>query len=145
MEKNNASENAKKTCLQCDHRIIGRIDKKFCTDDCRVRYHNKLNREIKNTTGTINRILSRNRKILAHFCAEGKTSLPLLSVIAKGFNLNYFTHAYKTDKDINYRFVYEQGYRIQEGTITIMGKIPNDDINLSDSESLLHIFDFNVA
>lgn len=136
MKGDNSNTTGPKTCLQCGHRIIGRIDKKFCTDDCRVRYHNELNREIKNVASTINRILSKNRKILAYFCNSGETSLPLLSVVAKGFNLNYFTHTYQVGKDTIYRFVYEHGYRIQKDRITIIAKKPDEDIALSNPDSL---------
>ena len=134
----------KKTCLNCDHKIIGRIDKKFCSDDCRVRYHNELNREVNSVANTINRILLKNRKILAYFCNRGKTTLPLLSVVAKGFNLNYFTHTYQIGKDNLYRFVYEHGYRIHDDTITIIERIPNDDSTFT-VDSFHKANDFRVA
>lgn len=31
-----------KTCLECGEKIIGRADKKFCSDQCRISYNNRV-------------------------------------------------------------------------------------------------------
>jgi hypothetical protein len=36
-----------KFCLNCNEKLVGRTDKKFCSDYCRTHYHNALNKEIK--------------------------------------------------------------------------------------------------
>ena len=38
----------KKKCLECKDPIIGRADKKFCSDQCRNTYNNKLNSDSNN-------------------------------------------------------------------------------------------------
>ena len=38
----------KKQCLECGNELMGRIDKKFCSDGCRNAYHNKVNPATKN-------------------------------------------------------------------------------------------------
>ena len=35
-----------KTCLECGEKIVGREDKKFCSDGCRNAYNNKINKEL---------------------------------------------------------------------------------------------------
>ena len=34
-----------KQCLECGDKIVGRIDKKFCSDGCRNAYNNKVNKD----------------------------------------------------------------------------------------------------
>ena len=37
-----------KLCPECGTKIVGRIDKKFCSDACRNSYNNKFNKDSKN-------------------------------------------------------------------------------------------------
>ena len=37
-----------KQCLECGEKIVGRIDKKFCSDACRNAYNNNVNKDSKN-------------------------------------------------------------------------------------------------
>ena len=53
-----------KYCLECGEKLIGRVDKKFCSDYCRNSYHNKLNKDTKNLMRNINNILRKNYRIL---------------------------------------------------------------------------------
>ena len=32
-----------KKCLECESPLVGRVDKKFCSDYCRNSYNNKIN------------------------------------------------------------------------------------------------------
>jgi hypothetical protein len=34
-----------KVCLECGEKIVGREDKKFCSDGCRNAYNNKINKD----------------------------------------------------------------------------------------------------
>ena len=34
-----------KNCLECSEKIVGREDKKFCSDGCRNSYNNKINKD----------------------------------------------------------------------------------------------------
>ena len=38
----------KKQCPECEDPIIGRTDKKFCSDGCRNSYNNRVNKDQKN-------------------------------------------------------------------------------------------------
>ena len=33
-----------KQCLECDEPLFGRVDKKFCNDQCRNAYNNRVNK-----------------------------------------------------------------------------------------------------
>jgi len=48
-------------CLACNEPLMGRSDKKFCDDQCRNDYNNKLNSDENN-------FMRKNRKILKAIC-----------------------------------------------------------------------------
>ena len=99
-----------KTCLNCEEIIIGRTDKKFCSDQCRNMYNNKIKRQSEKLISDVNRILRKNRKILKQFNPEGKTTIRTEYLTKLGFDFRYFTHKYKTKHDNEYCFCYEYGY-----------------------------------
>lgn len=100
----------KKHCLECGTPIKGRSDKKFCSDDCRNTYNNRLNSDQHNHMRKVNNILRKNRRILASLNPEGKTKISRNQMLKKGFNFNYFTSIYTTQSGKTYYFCYEQGY-----------------------------------
>ncbi len=101
---------ADKKCIYCDDPVKGRADKKFCCTDCRTEYNNELNRDANLFVAKINRILKRNRRILAEFNPNGKSKITREKLMTSGFNFNYFTNEYKTKSGNLYRFCYEHGY-----------------------------------
>lgn len=104
-------ENATRTCLECGEKIVGRADKKFCSDQCRNTYNNRLNSDASNTVRNINNILRKNRRILMDLNKQsGKTMVTKESMLTNGFNFSYHTHTYTTKKGDVYHFCYEQGY-----------------------------------
>ena len=104
-------ENKEKTCLECGDKIIGRADKKFCSDQCRISYNNKLNSDETNLVRNVNNILRKNRRILIELNTTGKTVVPGDKLKHKGFDFNYFTSTYTTKEGTIYKYCYEQGYR----------------------------------
>jgi hypothetical protein len=102
-------------CPECGEKIIGRADKKFCSDQCRNTYNNRLNSDNTNTVRNINNILRRNRRILESLNKQsGKTMVTRETLLTNGFNFTYHTHTYKTQKGYTYHFCYEQGYLFLE-------------------------------
>lgn len=98
-------------CTYCGEIVVGRIDKKFCSDQCRNTYNNRLNGYVNNSVRNINSILRKNRKILEELQIDsGITTVARDVLLSKGFNFNYHTHIYTTRKDDTYRFCYEYGY-----------------------------------
>ncbi len=99
-----------KHCLDCESPIKGRADKKFCDDQCRSNYNNRLKADDSKEVKRINSILFKNRKILTMLNPEGKTKLPKNKLEKAGFNFSYFTHQYQTAKGAVYIFCYDYGY-----------------------------------
>lgn len=99
-----------KNCLDCGELIRGRADKKFCSDQCRNNYNNKLNRNANNCVRNINNILRKNRRILAEMNPKGKTTVKKDQLLSKGFNFRYITETYVTRQKKTYHFCYEHGY-----------------------------------
>jgi hypothetical protein len=100
----------KRKCLDCGEEFSGRIDKKFCSDMCRNAYNNRLNSDTSNLVRNVNNILRKNHRILQELNTAEKTKVHKKKLSDKGFDFNYFTSIYKTQKGSEYRFCYEQGY-----------------------------------
>lgn len=105
----------KRTCPVCGDTFTGRVDKKFCSDQCRVENNNKNNKDVTNNMRNINSILRKNRKILETLNPLGKTRIAKSKLINKGFDFKHFTSIYTTKVGAVYYFCYEQGYLPLEG------------------------------
>lgn len=99
-----------KHCAECNEKIVGREDKKFCSDGCRNIANNRLNKDSSNFMRRINNKLRKNYRILAELNGTGKTKIPKSELEAKGFDFVFFTNLRKVKKD-TYHFIYNQGYR----------------------------------
>lgn len=99
-----------KACLECGEKIIGRSDKKFCSDYCRNTYNNTINKDSKNLIRNINNRLRKNWRILETLNPEQKTKTTRTKLIQHGFDFNFFTSTYTTKVGTVYYFVYDQGY-----------------------------------
>lgn len=97
-------------CLECGDTFQGRADKKFCSDQCRNAYNNKLNSDANNFVRNINNILRKNRRILAEMNPHGKAKVTREKLLEKGFKFSYYTNVYRTQAGKEYHFCYEQGY-----------------------------------
>lgn len=99
-----------KVCLECGEKIKGRADKKFCSDQCRIAYNNKLNSDETNFVRNVNNILRKNRRILIELNTTGKTQTSRSKLNDKGFDFGYYTNTYTTKEGALYKYCYEQGY-----------------------------------
>ncbi len=99
-----------KNCLECGEKIIGRSDKKFCSDPCRIGYNNKLNSDETNYVRNVNNILRKNRRILIDLNTTGKSRVSRDRLAEKGFDFGYYTSTYTTKEGSQYFYCYEQGY-----------------------------------
>lgn len=104
-----------KACIECGEKIVGRADKKFCSDYCRNAYNNNLNKDSKNLVRNVNNQLRKNYRILEELNPEGKTKTSKSKLDSKGFNFETFTSIYTTKTGTVYYFVYDQGYLPLEG------------------------------
>jgi hypothetical protein len=109
-----------KNCLDCGETIKGRADKKFCSDQCRNNYNNRLNSDTNNYVRNVNNILRKNRRILLGLNKDGKTNVHRDKLVKSGFNFTYFTSTQKTRTGSVYFFCYEEGYLPIEHDIYVL-------------------------
>ena len=101
-----------KTCLECGDAIVGREDKKFCSDGCRNAYNNKINKDSTNYMRNINNKLRKNYRILSELNVEGKSKTTRAKLMSKGFDFEFFTNVLNTKSGNTYYFLYDQGYMV---------------------------------
>ncbi|MEO6177829.1 MAG: hypothetical protein ABIP27_21925 [Flavobacterium circumlabens] len=99
-----------KTCLECSEKIVGREDKKFCSDSCRNAYNNKINKDTNNFMRNVNNKLRKNYRILSELNSEGKSKATRDKMLNKGFDFDFFTNILQTKTGDTYYFLYDQGY-----------------------------------
>jgi hypothetical protein len=100
----------KRKCLECADEFIGRIDKKYCSDNCRSSYNNKINSDLSQFARKVNGILRRNRRILSELNPYGKTKVHREELMEQGFKFRYFTNQHQTKSGNVYHFCYDYGY-----------------------------------
>ncbi len=106
---------AETNCLECGDKITGRSDKKFCSDDCRNAYNNKLNKDSTNLMRSVNNKLRKNFRILSALqFSEGKAKTTKTKLFADGFDFDYFTNLKTYKNGAEYRFIYGIGYKFLE-------------------------------
>ena len=111
-----------KNCLECGEKIVGREDKKFCSDGCRNAYNNKMNKDSNNYMRNVNNKLRKNYRILSDANPDGKSKITKTKLLSKGFDFEYFTNMLTTNTGNTYHFVYDQGYRFFENDYYMLVK-----------------------
>ncbi|CAM1373838.1 conserved hypothetical protein [Tenacibaculum litopenaei] len=111
-----------KQCLECREKVIGRIDKKFCSDYCRNSFNNKVNKESKNLIRNTNNRLRKNYKILCELNSHGKTKVSRRKLFDRGFDFKFMTSIYTTKAGNTYFYVYDQGYLELENEVYLLVK-----------------------
>lgn len=111
-----------KTCLECNDKIVGREDKKFCSDGCRNSYNNKINKDSTNFMRNVNNKLRKNYRILSALNVEGKSKTSRAKLLSKGFNFEFFTNILNTKTGNTYYFIYDQGYLALENDYFMLVK-----------------------
>jgi predicted nucleic acid-binding Zn ribbon protein len=103
-----------KTCLYCGKTLKGRIDKKFCDDNCRNNYNNQQKAKGSHSAyvRNINNALLKNRKILESLLPDEKKTANANrdKLMRLGFQFKYITHLYTTKDDKTYFYCYDYGY-----------------------------------
>ena len=98
----------KKTCRQCGQEMQGRADKKFCSTDCKNRYHIETRHATRDAVIEIDGYLHRNREILALLMGNAmKIEIDRLVLSRTGFRYEYHTGTYLNKEGKTYRLVYD--------------------------------------
>lgn len=111
-----------KTCLECDDKIIGREDKKFCSDGCRNAYNNKINKDSTNFMRNVNNKLRKNYRILSELNPDGKSKTTRTKLLGKGFEFEFLTNILQTRTGNTYHFIYDQGYLVLDNDFFMLVK-----------------------
>lgn len=85
-------------CLECGKEIHGRIDKKFCSMECKNRYNNRRTFHIRHIKTRIIGALNNNYEILNSLLREELTSAEISDLVDLGFNPSYVTGHHKGRK-----------------------------------------------
>lgn len=101
-------------CLECQEKLVGRRDQKFCCDYCRNTYNNRINEDANAVVRKINSILRKNRRILSKLNPNGKKTVHLIHLAELEFHFHHYTHSYSTINGHQYFFCYDMGYRAIE-------------------------------
>lgn len=97
-------------CIYCGNTLKGRIDKRFCDNQCRNAWHNSNPNRSEAFVKGVNKILRKNRSILRFVSPEGKTTVRKDFLFDLGFNFNYITNIYQTKNKNVYHFCYDYSY-----------------------------------
>ncbi len=102
----------KRLCLNCGKTIQGRVDKKFCDDQCRNNHNYQQTAAHTNLIRQVNYSLRKNRNILEMMIPEGEETVKTskMRLLREGFQFRYITHVYETKKGKVYYFCYDFGY-----------------------------------
>jgi predicted nucleic acid-binding Zn ribbon protein len=100
----------KKVCPECGDAINGRIDKIFCSDQCRNEYNNRKNQDASSFIRRVNYALRKNRRILEELNPDGKKKVSKAKLLNRGFDFRFLTNIYRTKAGNTYYFCYEHGY-----------------------------------
>ena len=98
-------------CYACGERVVGRADKKFCSDHCRSNFHNNLNRDRYIIVRQLNNKLRRNYTILVELTDEGCFSIPLKALKALKFDPSLFTGWIETEQKL---LIYDISFSISD-------------------------------
>jgi len=111
------------TCPECGDKIIGRSDKKFCSDACRNAYNNKQNKDVSNLMRNVNNHLRKNYRILNEQNPDGKSKITRSKLETLGFDFDYITQIVTYKNGSQYYFVYDKGYKfLDQEWILIVNK-----------------------
>ncbi|MBK9271831.1 MAG: hypothetical protein IPM48_09540 [Saprospiraceae bacterium] len=114
-------KSVQKKCIVCGSPLVGRRDKRFCTDSCRSIHHQQSKKEVPPLIKKINQILKANRDIMVELNPDGKRTISRDSLLRKGFDFRYSTHLIQTKTGNTYYFCYDQGYVLfEDGKILLV-------------------------
>jgi hypothetical protein len=117
-----------KKCAECSALIAGRIDKRFCSDQCRSTFNNRLTLDDTKLIRNTNNVLRRNRRILLSLSQGGVTMIHRHSLQTRGFDFEYFTSSVRTKAGKRFFYCYDQGYiRTRKGYVQLVIKNEHHD------------------
>lgn len=91
-------------CLECGSQIsYGRTDKKFCSEKCKNKYHNKLQKDSRSIHRKVLRGLEKNYEILSRLYRSDISSVSISDLLSLGFRPEYSTSYRKVNSHDEFR------------------------------------------
>ena len=100
----------KPSCPICNSPLIGRTDKKYCSDQCRYLANNKHKIESEKPILDINKVLRKNRSILKKLCPFGKAVMRKEVLDTMGYDVNVFSSLFVTSNKEVYYICYDYAF-----------------------------------
>ncbi|HEX5002240.1 MAG TPA: hypothetical protein VFW78_07070 [Bacteroidia bacterium] len=109
-----------KKCICCGYKVVGRTDKKFCSNGCRYTYHNQLNHLHNNAVRRTQYAARKNKVILETILQRGKKTTTRNDLEQLGFNFLALT-GYQQGEPGNARLhVFEMALEERKGVYRIL-------------------------
>lgn len=99
-----------KICQQCGKKLTGRLDKKFCDDQCRNTFNNQNKRDDQQYIQEVNRLIRKNRRILKSLCPIGKATVRKEVLDTMQYDYRYFSSIYKSTQNQVYYVCYDYAF-----------------------------------
>ena len=110
-------------CLECGKEIVyGRADKKFCSEDCKNKYHNNMHKYSRNMHIRVLNGIEKNYEILSKLYRSRVLSIDIGDLIALGFKIEYSTGYRKFNRHDEYR-CFEFKYYITKNRLFGLQKV----------------------
>ena len=123
MKKYNETSQDGHVCLECGDELgYGRADRKFCSDACRNRFHNRHVQSSRRFKQKVNLALDRNYDILDSIRKTSLKSIEVADLENMGFRKDYFTSYVKRSTKELY-MCYDIKYAIFHGRVTSISKM----------------------
>lgn len=102
-----------KLCKNCGSTFQGRMNKKFCSSNCKNEHHNSAYREKNQVLARLDKILHKNRAVLRDMYHVHRSSPINIEVLkARGFNPAYHTHIFTSPAGGKFTMIYDVGYKL---------------------------------
>lgn len=98
-------------CPQCQNPIIGRSDKKYCSDDCRALANRQKQRIARQPSVITNQILWNNREALRTLWTQRPTMVSRDTLLSSGYNFDFHTNLHITAGGNIYYVCYDFGFQ----------------------------------
>ena len=99
-----------KKCPVCSTLLVGRSDKKYCSDQCRAIANNQFKYKTQKLITDTNKRLRRNRTILKTLSPVGKATVRKTILESMGYDFSAFTSLYLSPAGNLYYLCYDYGF-----------------------------------
>ena len=97
-------------CPVCNNSLAGRVDKKYCSDQCRYIANNKNKYQSERQILDTNKALRKNSSILKKLCPVGMATVRREVLDALGYDVSAFSSIFLTSKKQIYYICYDYAF-----------------------------------